>query len=171
MTGKYNRGAAYYALSTRGVKTSAAFRPETNGIEISRRLLTRDGKPLEATGARQGDLLVCEVTVRSVNGAMNNVVLQNLIPSGLEVENPRLKSSETFTWITGEMSSCTNVDIRDDQVLYFIELSANQPQKFFTLLRAVTPGVYQQPPMFAEAMYARMNHAVGERGTLVVRQR
>lgn len=169
MNGKYNPGAAYYALSTRGVKTSAAFRPETSGIEITRRLLTRDGAPLDGTGAKQGDLLVCEVTVKSTNGALNNVVVQNLIPSGLEVENPRLKSSETFTWITGEMSECTNLDIRDDQVLYFVELGANQPRTFYTLLRAVTPGVYQQPPMFAEAMYSRRNHAVSERGTLVVR--
>jgi len=171
MNGKYNPGAAYYALSTRGVKTSAAFRPETSGIEITRRLLTRDGTPLDGTGAKQGDLLVCEVTVKSTNGALNNVVVQNLIPSGLEVENPRLKSSETFTWITGEMSECTNLDIRDDQVLYFVELGANQPRTFYTLLRAVTPGVYQHPPMFAEAMYSRRNHAVSERGTLVVRQR
>jgi uncharacterized protein YfaS (alpha-2-macroglobulin family) len=171
MTGKYNSGAAYYALSTRGVKTSAAFRPESNGIEIVRKLLTREGQPLAATGAKQGDLLVCQVTVRSTNGTMNNVVVQNLIPSGLEVENPRLKSSETFTWITGEMSNCTNVDIRDDQVLYFVELEGNQTLTFYTLLRAVSPGVYQQPPVFAEAMYARMNHAVGERATVVVRQR
>ncbi len=171
MTGKYNSGAAYYSLSTRGVKTSAAFRPEAAGIEIVRKLLTRDGQSLDATGAKQGDLLVCQVTVKSTNGAMNNVVLQNLIPSGLEVENPRLKSSETFTWITGEMSECTNVDIRDDQVLYFVELQANKPLTFYTLLRAVTPGVYQHPPVFAEAMYARMNHAVGERSTVVVKQR
>jgi hypothetical protein len=171
MNGKYTAHAAYYAMSVRGVKTSAAFRPEAKGIEISRQLLTRDGKALDATGARQGDLLVCQVTVKSTNGTLNNVVLQNLIPSGLEVENPRLKSSETFTWLTGEMSECTNVDIRDDQVLYFVELPENQTRTFYTLLRAVTPGVYQLPPMFAEAMYSRANHAVGERGTLVVRQR
>jgi len=171
MSGKYNPGAAYYSLSTRGVKTSAAFRPERSGIEITRTLLTRDGQPLDATGAKQGDLLVCRVTVKSTNGTMNNVVVQNLIPSGLEVENPRLKSSETFTWITGELSACTNVDIRDDQVLYFVELQGDRELTFYTLLRAVSPGVYQQPPVFAEAMYARMNHAVGERGTFVVRQR
>jgi uncharacterized protein YfaS (alpha-2-macroglobulin family) len=143
MNGNYTAHAAYYVMSVRGVKTSAAFRPEAKGIE----------------------------TVKSTNGTLNNVVLQNLIPSGLEVENPRLKSSETFTWLTGEMSECTNIDIRDDQVLYFVELPENQTRTFYTLLRAVTPGVYQLPPMFAEAMYARMNHAVGERGTLVVRQR
>jgi uncharacterized protein YfaS (alpha-2-macroglobulin family) len=69
------------------------------------------------------------------------------------------------------MSGCTNVDIRDDQVLYFVELPGSQKLTFYTLLRAVTPGVYQQPPMFAEAMYSRTNHAVGERGTVTVRQR
>jgi uncharacterized protein YfaS (alpha-2-macroglobulin family) len=171
MNGPYAPGAAFYSLATRGVKTAAAFRPEESGIEVTRTLMTRDGKPLDAAGAKQGDLLVCQVTVRSTNGKLNNVVVQNLVPSGLEVENPRLKSSETFTWISGEMSACTNVDIRDDQVLYFVELPANEKLTFYTLLRAVTPGVYQQPPLFAEAMYSRTNHAVGAQGTVIVRQR
>jgi uncharacterized protein YfaS (alpha-2-macroglobulin family) len=171
MSGKYASGAAYYALSTRGIRTSASFHPESSGIRVTRELLTRDGQPLDAAGPRQGDLVVCKITVSSTNGAMNNVVVQNLIPSGLEVENPRLKSSETFTWISGEMSAATNVDIRDDQTIYFVELPASGTLTFYTLLRAVTPGVYPLPPLLAEAMYARRNHAVGERGGLVVRQR
>ena len=171
MRGPYNSGAAYYSMTISGVRTPQSFRPSNNGIVVTRELLTRDGVVVGTDGVKQGDLLVCKTTIESANGVMNNVVLQNLIPSGLEVENPRLKSSETFTWITGETSECTNVDIRDDQVIQFVELPANGKLTFYTLLRAVTPGVYQQPPVFAEAMYARMNHAVGERGVLTVKQR
>jgi len=171
MRGTYNAGAAYYSMTTSGVHTPQSFHASNNGIAITRELLTRDGVPVGTDGVKQGDLLVCKTTIESTNGAMNNVVLQNLIPSGLEVENPRLKSSETFTWITGEMSECTNVDIRDDQVIQFVELPSSGKLTFYTLLRAVTPGIFQQPPAFAEAMYARMNHAVGERGVLTVKQR
>ena len=171
MRGPFNAGAAYYSMTTSGVRTPQSFRPSNNGIVITRELLNRDGVPVGTDGVRQGDLLVCKTTIESTNGTMNNVVLQNLIPSGLEVENPRLKSSETFTWITGEMSECTNIDIRDDQVIQFVELPSSGKLVFYTLLRAVTPGVYQQPPAFAEAMYARMNHATGERGVLTVKQR
>jgi uncharacterized protein YfaS (alpha-2-macroglobulin family) len=171
MLGAYNKGAAYYSMTTSGVRTAAAFKPESAGITVKREFFTRDGKVVDPNDIRQGDLLVCAVHVQSTNGAMSNVVVQNLIPSGLEVENPRLKSSESFTWITGEMSEWTNVDIRDDQVIDFIELPASGTPTYYTLLRAVTPGVYQQPPVFAEAMYARMNHAVGERGVITVKQR
>src|SRR5206468_2919321 len=162
-------GAAYYSFETRGIRTAESFKPESAGIKLTRELLTRDGMP--ATEIKQGDLLVSKVTVQSTGGALNNVVMQNLIPSGLEVENPRLKSAETFTWITGEMSACTNVDIRDDQVLYFVELPSSGTLVYYTLLRAVMPGTYRQPPVFAEAMYARDHRTVGERADVVVRTR
>ena len=69
------------------------------------------------------------------------------------------------------MSACTNVDIRDDQVLYFVELPPSGTLVYYTLLRAVTPGTYRQPPVFAEAMYARDHRAVGERADVVVKTR
>jgi uncharacterized protein YfaS (alpha-2-macroglobulin family) len=170
MNGPYQPSAAFYSLTIRGIRTAAAFHPENAGIRVSRELRTRDGKAIDPAGVKQGDLLVCVLTVESLNGAMNNVVVQNLIPAGLEVENPRLKTTETLPWITGS-SDCTNVDIRDDQVLYFVELPGSGALTFYTLLRAVTPGVFQQQPVFAEAMYARANHAVGDRGVLTVKSR
>jgi hypothetical protein len=167
----YVPGAAYYSLVTRGVRNIVAFKPTSDGIKVTRDLLTRDGKPLDPAGVRQGDLLVCVTKVESTNGRLDNVVVQNLIPAGLEVENPRLATTESFTWISGEVSACTNTDIRDDQVLYFVELPETGARTYYTLLRAVTPGVYVQPPVYAEAMYVRANHAVGERGVLIVRTR
>ena len=158
-------------MMTSGVRVPSSFKAESSGITITREMLTRDGKPIDVNGVRQGDLIVSVVKVQSTNGPMKNVVVQNLIPSGLEVENPRLKSSESFTWITGEMNECTNVDIRDDQVIVFTDLPPDHHLTYYTLLRAVTPGVYAQPPMFAEAMYSRGNHAVSERGVIVVKQR
>ncbi|MCU1347392.1 MAG: hypothetical protein JWO56_422, partial [Acidobacteria bacterium] len=171
MDGPYTAGAAFYSLSTRGVKTAAAFHPEADGMRVTRQYLTRDGTPVDPAGVRQGDLLICVTKVASLNGALDNVVVQNLIPAGLEVENPRLQSSETFTWLTGEKSACTNSEIRDDQVLFFVELPASGELTYYTLLRAVSPGTFRQPPAFAEAMYARANHVVTESGTFVVRPR
>ncbi|HEV2722206.1 MAG TPA: alpha-2-macroglobulin family protein, partial [Thermoanaerobaculia bacterium] len=167
----YKSGAAFYSLVTRGVRNVAAFHPTADGIKVTRELVTRDGKPLDPAGVRQGDLLVCITTVQSLNGRLDNVVVQNLIPAGLEVENPRLATTESFTWITGQVSACSKTDIRDDQVLYFVDLPDGETRKYYTLLRAVTPGVYIQPPVYAEAMYVRENHAVGERGVLTVRTR
>ncbi|MCU1230614.1 MAG: hypothetical protein JWO97_3498 [Acidobacteria bacterium] len=170
MNGAYTSGAAFYSLDARGVKTAAAFKPESSGIRVTRELHTRDGSPIDPTGVTQGELLICTMKIESLNGRLDNVVVQNLIPAGLEVENPRLKTTEKLPWMT-DGSECTNVDIRDDQVLYFVELPASGALTFYTLLRAVTPGVFQQQPLFAEAMYARANHAVGERGVFIVRKR
>lgn len=165
----YTAGAAWFDVVTRGVKTPAAARAETAGIQVTRELLTRDGKALDPAGVKQGDLIVSVTRVTSTNGQLDNVVVQNRIPAGLEVENPRLKTTETFTWITGSMSECTSSDIRDDQVLYFVELPTSGTLTYYTLLRAVTPGVFTQPGAYAEAMYTRANHGCSERGTLVVR--
>ena len=158
-------------LLLRGVRNVAAFRPTSDGIKVSRELLTRDGKPLDPTGVKQGDLLVCVTKVESTNGRLDNVVVQNFVAAGLEVENPRLATTESFTWITGEAGACVNTDIRDDQVLYFVTLPESGTLTYYTLLRAVTPGVYAQPPVYAEAMYVRANHAVGERGVVTVKTR
>ena len=51
------------------------------------------------------------------------------------------------------MSECTNVDIRDDQVITFVELPASDKLTFYTLLRAVTPGAFVHPAATVEDMY------------------
>jgi uncharacterized protein YfaS (alpha-2-macroglobulin family) len=158
----------FYAVTTRGVKTAAAFHSEADGMRVTRTYLSRDGKPIDPNAIRQGDLLVCVTKIASTYGAMQNVVLQNIIPAGLDIENPRLKTTETFTWISGEMSECTNADIRDDQVILFVDLPASGELTYYTLVRAVTPGTFTAPPAFAEAMYARANHVVTERGRITV---
>ncbi len=57
-------------------------------------MLDRDGKEVDLAAVHQGDLLVMKTRVRSTAGAVQNVVIEDLLPSGLEVENPRLKTTE-----------------------------------------------------------------------------
>lgn len=164
----YQPGSAFYSLTLRGVPTDAAFRPAAAGLEVERRLLTREGRPAELGSLRQGDLLVMKTRVRSVAGPIRNVVVASLLPPGLEVENPRLRSSETLSWITDATLDPTQLDLRDDRVLAFTDLPANQWQTLYTLLRAVVPGSFRLPPAMAEAMYDPALSAVGPVGEVTV---
>jgi uncharacterized protein YfaS (alpha-2-macroglobulin family) len=164
----YEPGAAFFSLQVRGVPTEASFRPESLGLEVERAYLARDGSPLDLEAVEQGELIVARIRVRSVAGPVENVVVQNLLPSGVEVENPRLETTERLPWAAPAGGPPTYLDLRDDRVLLFVELEPNQWQTHYALLRAVTPGEFHLPPVQAEAMYNPALRATGDRGRLRV---
>ena len=168
----YKGGSAFFSVITRGIPTDEAFRPTSAGLEIERTYLTRDGDDADLDQVHQGDLLVIRTRVRSVAGAVENVVIQNLLPSGVEVENPRLETTETLPWATPSNLSAfgqTHLDLRDDRILLFTDLPAgDQWQTVYALVRAVSPGSFRLPPVHAEAMYNPALRATGQRGHLEV---
>jgi len=171
MNSGYKEGSAFYSLTARGVPTDAAFKPSQAGLELKRTFLTRAGEPLAVHEAVQGDLIVVRTQVRSLQGGMENVVVQMLLPAGLEVENPRLKSTETLPWITDDAIDPSFLDLRDDRVLLFTDLPDQEWRSSYALLRAVTPGTFRLPPLQAEAMYDPSVRAAGERGAFEVKER
>ena len=168
MDAGYQPGSAFYFLSVRGTPADAAFRPHSQGLEIRRAFHARDGGPLDLSAVQQGDLIVVRTEVRSLQGKLENVVVQSLLPSGLEVENPRLKTTEKLPWMTGEKLNLAHLDLRDDRVLVFMDLPPNRWQTVYSVLRAVTPGTFRLPPVQAEAMYDQSLRATGPRGTIGV---
>jgi uncharacterized protein YfaS (alpha-2-macroglobulin family) len=171
MDAGYESGAAFYAIQSRGIPTDAKFRPEQAGLEIYRTFMTRTGGPLDMENIAQGDLIVLKTQVRSLAGDLENVVIQNLLPAGVEVENPRLKSTETLPWVTDANLDPAHLDLRDDRVLFFTNLPNNEWRTTYTLLRAVTPGTFRLPPVQSEAMYDPAIRATGARGTMTVKVR
>jgi len=163
--------SVFYLLSSRGVPTDEAFRPESNGIEVKREFLSREGSPVSLDDVVQGDLIVIKTEIRSVAGNMENVVLQNLLASGLEVENPRLSSTERLPFMVGSNPDPSFLDLRDDRILVFLDLPDKRWQTIYTLVRAVTPGSFRLPPVQAEAMYNPALMARGQRGSVQVRPR
>ncbi len=166
MAGGFEPGAAFYSLLTRGIPADGSFRPETAGLELERTFHTRSGSELDPGQLVQGDLVVIKTRVRSVSGPVENVVLANLLPSCLEVENPRLESTESLPWVTEVGRTPDHLDLRDDRILIFTDLPANAWQTYYTLARAVSPGTFRLPPAHAEAMYSPALHATGQRGEM-----
>ncbi|THB63379.1 MAG: hypothetical protein D6E12_17070, partial [Desulfovibrio sp.] len=175
MDSGYTPGAAFFSIASRGVPTREAYTAEENGVAVRRQFLTREGGPLDLHNVRQGDLIVMRTEVRSLRGDIDNVAVQSLLPTGLEVENPRLDTTESLPWVIEEMSEPAYQDLRDDRILLFLDLDGdpndprrNQWQTYYSLVRAVTPGQFTLPPVQAEAMYDPEILASGETGTIII---
>ncbi|MDX1997950.1 MAG: alpha-2-macroglobulin family protein, partial [Thermoanaerobaculia bacterium] len=170
MDGAYADGSAYASVLVRGVPTDGAYRPASAGLEVTREVVDRDGRAVDLDSVQQGDLLVIKTAVRSVAGPVENVAIVNLLPSGLEVENPRLETTESLPWATGTALSPDATDLRDDRIVLFADLGTEW-RTFYALVRAVSPGKFRLPPVQAEAMYNPALFASGERGTVEVQVR
>ena len=167
----YTEGAAFFSLLTRGVPTDQAFKPVKAGLEIERAFKNREGGALDLANVKQGDLIVIKTRVRSVSGPVQNVAIVNLLPSGLEVENPRLETTEQIPWVNDANLKPDYLDLRDDRILLFTDLPPDSWQTFYTLVRAVAPGSFRLPPVQVEAMYNPTLRATGERGSVEVKLR
>lgn len=167
----FEPGACYYSVRTRAVPTPAAYAPQSSGLAVERTFLTRDGAPLPPDAALpQGALVVVKFAVRATKGRVANVVLENLLPAGLEVENPRLATTERLPWMEAAQEETTPayLDLRDDRTLTFTDLPDDKWHVTYALLRAVTPGSFTVPPAQAEAMYAPELRASGPISKLTV---
>lgn len=156
----------FYSVLTSGTPRAESHRALSQGLEIDQTLLTRDGQPLDLDQIRQGDLLVLKTRVRSTTGPVDNVVVQSLLPAGLEVENPRLATTEKLHWMDDTAMMDGHQDLRDDRVLVFTSLSGHDWKVRYSLLRAVTPGRFALPPVQAEAMYNPDLRAMGPLSTI-----
>ncbi len=148
-------GAKVYLswLST-GVPTTAPADADS-GMTLRRRFLNEGGKPIDHNTVHSGDLVQVELTLSS-DSALANVVIEDLLPAGLEIENPRLETSakETTEAAKNDVPAfeVARVDMRDDRMVIVGDLSPGVGRYVYTC-RAVTPGTFTLPPARAECMY------------------
>ncbi len=80
-------GSVYYFAQSSGIPASGQIAEGDKGLRVRREYLNRDGQPIG--NIRQNDLVVVRITLSSISGLdMDNVVVTDLLPAGLEVENP-----------------------------------------------------------------------------------
>ncbi len=141
------RGSAFVVVKMEGFRKEVrAFQAEARHLNISRRFLSMDGRPLKR--ARVGDLLLMEVTV-SGDAPYDNAAVELPLPAGLEAEIVR---GEEETLPVKNSFSPDYTDIRDDRVVLFGRVSPS-PRRFYIMLRAVTPGEFFLPPARVSLMY------------------
>ena len=145
-------GTLFYSWSSRGIPIRDMEPEVDKRITVRRNVLNADGLTVDPESVRQGDLLVVEWTIENPEG-LENLVIEDLLPAGWEIENARLKTSQNLPW--AKKSSNLPVlhrEMRDDRMLVFPK-GFNGKRKFLYAVRAVTPGDYVLPAIKASCMY------------------
>ncbi len=146
-------GTAYVSWMRTGIPSAGIEPDNTTGLKVTREWLDSAGQPRDPATFRQGDLAVVLVTVDSLGREVDQVAVEDLLPAGLEVENPVFKTSATVPWLSERTKGpLLHVEHRDDRVLAFSG-AFNGRLVFGYQVRAVTPGDYVLPAVSAECMY------------------
>ncbi|MCK8491576.1 alpha-2-macroglobulin family protein [Spirosoma sp. RP8] len=159
-------GSVYYFAQSEGVPANRPIADEDKGLQVRRTYLDRDGNSLSTI--RQNDLVVVKITLASANGLnVENVVITDLLPAGLEVENPRLTEQRDMPWLKNSAKP-DHFDLRDDRINFYTSASGTK-QTFYYLARAVTKGRFALGPVSADAMYNGEYRSYNGAGVVVVR--
>ncbi len=151
------KGHMHYYFTVSGI--TKAFVPDYDrNISIRREYLDYKTKAkIDLNNAVQGQILYCKISVNSPQN-INNVVISNLLPACLEIENPRLPEVNRATFQSDKMIALRNLDIRDDRLYLFADVP-NQYREYYFMVRVTNRGTFSVPAISAEAMYAPADYA------------
>ncbi|WP_022824124.1 alpha-2-macroglobulin family protein [Hymenobacter norwichensis] len=163
------KGSLYYFWEMEGISRSGQVIEEDAYLQVRRQFLNRAGQPVGSTSFRQNDLVVVKITLQSAQsaGEVQNVAITDLLPAGLEIENPRIGAVQDLTWAT-DAAQPDYLDVRDDRLNLFTTASPT-PKSFYYLCRAVSKGTFKLGPVSADAMYNAEYHSYNGAGTVRVR--
>jgi len=160
-------GPLYYAFRTEGVPVSGKQREEDAGLKVRRDWLDLEGKPLSPGALSQGDLVIVRITLDTLGRELDNLVIEDLLPAGLEIENAHLATAQVVPWVKEKTDWCLACDPRDDRLLLFTGAVAGE-RLFYYAARAVTPGKFTVPALTASCMYAPEIRSLSGRGEMEI---
>jgi uncharacterized protein YfaS (alpha-2-macroglobulin family) len=154
---------------------------QDQGMKVRRRYLNEDGSPLAGPSVRTGQLVRVELTVEAPPNA-ENLVIEDLLPAGLEIEGPNLKTSaasQEQAHAEGQLTGTAGqelplrvnrVDSHDDRLVLMASVQQSGIGRYVYLVRAVAPGMFVVPPVHGECMYDEgVNSIANGGGTLTVK--
>ncbi|WP_201979118.1 alpha-2-macroglobulin family protein [Hymenobacter rubidus] len=163
------KGSLYYFWETEGISASGQVKEEDAYLKVRRQFLNRDGVPLGTPTFRQNDLVVVRISIEAGDaaGEVKNVAITDLLPAGLEIENPRIGALRELAWAK-DAATPDYLDVRDDRINMFTT-ATGKPKHFYYLCRAVSKGTFKLGPVNADAMYNADYHSYNGAGTVRVR--
>ncbi len=160
------KGQLYYFLEVSGIKESLKFKDEDSKLIVRRSYFNRFGQQMN-NNFKQGDLIVVQLALSSPTGNdVENVVLTDLIPSGFEIENPRIVDDREMTWVKSKAQP-DYFDIRDDRINLYSQ-AGKVTKYFYYTVRAVNTGSFVVGPVSADAMYDGEFHSYSGGGRVTV---
>ncbi|MGB1206414.1 MAG: alpha-2-macroglobulin family protein [Chitinophagales bacterium] len=161
-----NKGNLYYFWDIEGLTADGSYEQKDNFLKVRRTFYDRYGRVVSTPKFEQNDLIVVKLSLQSTEASVPNVVVSDILPAGLEIENPRISELPEMEWIK-DSSLPEHQDFRDDRVHLFTTATA-KAKDFYYMVRAVTPGRFQMGPASADAMYNGEYHSYHGGGTVEV---
>jgi len=157
-------GTLYVRLIAEGIPARGEETEEFNNLNLTITYTDVDGRMIDPTQLEQGKEFIASVTVSNpgMRGPYKNLALNQIFPSGWEINNLRLDEAESR--LGGDVP--TYQDIRDDRVYTYFDLGTNQRKTFQVMLTASYVGTYYLPAVSCEAMYDRSIYG-GRKGQVV----
>ena len=127
-----------------------------NGFNIERTYYKLDGTEANVTEATQNERYVVVLKINQLNNWPSRVLVNDLLPAGFEIDNPRLVTSAeltNFPWLA--QTEAAHLEFRDDRFIaaFNRDQSADRSFTLAYVVRAVTPGTYAHPAASVEDMY------------------
>jgi len=151
-------GATLFArVITTGTPARGEENDDENNLSIMVSYTNLDGFTIDPTQLEQGSEFIASVTVTNPGGRglYKNMALNQIFPSGWEINNLRLDGAEDRL----SMDKPTYQDIRDDRVYTYFDIAPGSRKTFKVLLTASYAGTYYLPSVSCEAMYDRTVYA------------
>ena len=147
------QGTVYYFYSVKGIKQGKVKTFDSH-IKVRRSYYDyKTGNQISNNQFYQGELVVCKIALTGGEVSADNIVIADLLPSGFEIDNPRLSETPQLSKKYSGTMNVQYMDIRDDRLLLFTSSKRNTEENFYYLIRVVNKGKFTLPVISAEAMY------------------
>ena len=154
------KGEVYYFWNTEGIKSGSYIKEEDAYISSRRTYFDfRTKKEIISNQFEQGQLIVCKISLTGYDRSVDNLVITDMFPSGFEIENPHLSSTNDIVWKSSNPLEIDYTDVRDDRIILFTKINAKETKEYYYMLRVINKGVFHIPPLATEAMYAPEYHS------------
>ncbi|MCL6653142.1 hypothetical protein A6R70_12675 [Agrobacterium rubi] len=142
------------------------------GFDIKKTYYSMDGEEVNISEATQNERYVIVLTVTPKNDWQSRIMVTDLLPSGFEIDNPSLVNSaalSNFDWLPE--TEAAHTEFRYDRfVAAFDRASGDRSEMTLAyVVRAVTPGTYDNPAASVEDMYRPQFSARTATGRMEVR--
>ncbi|WKV13756.1 alpha-2-macroglobulin family protein [Marivirga harenae] len=151
-----NVDKVYAALSWTGVPLKDEAPKEEKNLSLEVDYYDDEGRMINPESTKQGQTFYARFRVKNTSPASraSEIALVQILPSGWQIDNTRLKGSVAPEWMNKwNINKEDYVDIRDDRAMWFFDLVGNTEYDFVMKLNAVSAGEYQLPATIVEAMY------------------
>ncbi|MFZ2171247.1 MAG: hypothetical protein WAW61_16625, partial [Methylococcaceae bacterium] len=174
----------FYAIAESGFDQQQPPAGLNNGLEIIRTYLNAQGKEIDH--AALGEEITVKLRVRAIDrDRIDSIVILDLLPGGFEpvIQNPVAvaesddsgeQDESSSAWkdrlATGGNWSPYYSDIREDRVVLYGSVS-NELTEYQYKVKVTSAGVFNIPPVYAEAMYEHTVQAHSSSGKIRVDDR